>query len=141
MIALDAGIPNSPKIISACSFTSGSILAYKFADFAISIPPAFIFVILHDYYTRLSAQMQYIFLKFYKLLTYFRHFGYRLSAHQMCIRDRHGSVIMLKNNRPSYMLISLRDQPDLELTDDEKIDVVARRVLERHRKAFEELAK
>lgn len=57
------------------------------------------------------------------------------------LADQHGSVIMLKNNRPSYMLISLRDQPDLELTDDEKIDVVARRVLERHRKAFEELAK
>lgn len=29
----------------------------------------------------------------------------------------------------------------LELTDDEKIDVVARRILEQHRKAFEELAK
>ncbi len=29
----------------------------------------------------------------------------------------------------------------LELTDDEKIDIVARRILEKHRKAFEELAK
>lgn len=57
------------------------------------------------------------------------------------LADQHGSVIMLKNNRPSYMLISLRDQTDLELSDDEKIDVVARRVLERYRKAFEELAK
>ncbi len=28
-----------------------------------------------------------------------------------------------------------------ELTDDEKIDIVARRILEKHRKAFEELAK
>lgn len=57
------------------------------------------------------------------------------------LADRHGSVIMLKNNKPSYMLVSLRDNPELELTEDEKIDVVARRVLERHRKAFEELAK
>ena len=57
------------------------------------------------------------------------------------LADRHGSVIMLKNNKPSYMLISLRDNPGLELTEDEKIDVVARRVLERHRRAFEELAK
>lgn len=57
------------------------------------------------------------------------------------LADQNGSIILLKNNRPSYMLISLRENPDLELTDDEKIDIVARRVLERHRKAFEELAK
>ena len=57
------------------------------------------------------------------------------------LADQNGSIILLKNNRPSYMLISLRENPELELTDDEKIDVVARRVLERHRKAFEELAK
>ena len=57
------------------------------------------------------------------------------------LADQNGSIILLKNNRPSYMLISLRENPDLELTDEEKIDVVARRVLERHRKAFEELAK
>ncbi len=57
------------------------------------------------------------------------------------LADRNGSIILLKNNRPSYMLISLRENPDFELTDEEKIDVVARRILERHRKAFEELAK
>ena len=57
------------------------------------------------------------------------------------LADQHGSVIMLKNNKPSYMLISLHGQPDFDLTDDEKIDVIARRVLERHHKAFEELAK
>ena len=57
------------------------------------------------------------------------------------LADRNGSIILLKNNRPSYMLISLRENPEFELSDDEKIDIVARRVLERHRKAFEELAK
>lgn len=57
------------------------------------------------------------------------------------LADQNGSIILLKNNRPSYMLISLRENLDFELSDDEKIDVVARRVLERHRKAFEELAK
>lgn len=57
------------------------------------------------------------------------------------LADQNGSIILLKNNRPSYMLISLRENPDFELTDEEKIDVVARRILERHRKAFEELAK
>lgn len=57
------------------------------------------------------------------------------------LADQNGSIILLKNNRPSYMLISLRENPEFELSDEKKIDVVARRVLERHRKAFEELAK
>lgn len=57
------------------------------------------------------------------------------------LADQNGSIILLKNNRPSYMLISLQEQADFQLSDDEKIDVVAKRVLERHRKAFEELAK
>lgn len=57
------------------------------------------------------------------------------------LADQNGSVLLLKNNRPSYMLISLHENPEFGLTDEEKIDVVARRVLERHRKAFEELAK
>ena len=48
---------------------------------------------------------------------------------------------MLKNNKPRYMIISLQDNSPIDLTDDEKIDVVARRILQRHRKAFEELAK
>lgn len=38
-------------------------------------------------------------------------------------------------------LADLSKEALFELTDDEKIDVVARRILEKHRKAFEELAK
>lgn len=57
------------------------------------------------------------------------------------IADKKGSVLVLKNNKPRYMIISLQENAPIELTDDEKIDVVARRILQRHRKAFEELAK
>ena len=57
------------------------------------------------------------------------------------IADREGSVVIFKNNKPHYMLVSLKDNPAIDLTDDEKIDVVAGRILEKHRKAFEELAK
>ena len=32
-MAFEAEIPNDDKIVSAFSLTSGSILAYKFADF------------------------------------------------------------------------------------------------------------
>lgn len=57
------------------------------------------------------------------------------------LADQHGSVVVLKNNQPCYILISLREQPDFQISDDEKIDIVAQRILKRHKKAFQELAK
>lgn len=57
------------------------------------------------------------------------------------IADEYGEAVVFKNNRPKYKLVNLDLEPNLELTDDEKIDVVARRVLERYRSAFMELAK
>ena len=57
------------------------------------------------------------------------------------IADRDGSVVIFKNNKPRYMLVNLADNPTIDLSDDEKIDVVAARILQKHRKAFEELAK
>jgi len=49
--------------------------------------------------------------------------------------------VIFKNNRPKYMVIDLERSPVLELTDDEKIDIVAARILKRFKPAFEELAK
>lgn len=57
------------------------------------------------------------------------------------IADREGSVIIFKNNKPKYLLVDLNNNPLFELTDAEKVDIVAKRILEKHRKAFEELAK
>ena len=57
------------------------------------------------------------------------------------IADKQGSVPILKNNKPRYMIVSLQDNPVLDLSDEEKTDIVARRLLKKHRKAFEELAK
>ena len=57
------------------------------------------------------------------------------------IADKNGQEIIFKNNRPKYIVIDIDGSPFLELTDDEKIDVVAARVLKRFKPAFEELAK
>ncbi len=57
------------------------------------------------------------------------------------IADMHGDVLVFKNNKPKYKLQNLELEPDLELTDDEKIDIVARRILNRFKPAFLELAK
>ena len=57
------------------------------------------------------------------------------------IADIHGDALVFKNNKPKYKLQNLELEPDLELTDDEKIDIVARRILNRFKPAFLELAK
>ena len=57
------------------------------------------------------------------------------------IAEKNGQAIIFKNNRPKYMVVDLENSPVLELTDDEKIDIVAARILKRFKPAFEELAK
>ena len=57
------------------------------------------------------------------------------------VADSTGAAVIFKNNRPKYVLLDINSSAYLDLTDDEKIDVVARRILERYRPAFEELAK
>ena len=57
------------------------------------------------------------------------------------IAEKKGQAVIFKNNRPKYMLIDLDTSPVVDMTEDEKIDFVAARVLKRYRAAFEELAK
>ena len=57
------------------------------------------------------------------------------------IADEHGDAVVFKNNRPKYKLVNLEKEPDMEITDDEKINIAARRIIDRFRPAFEELAK
>ena len=57
------------------------------------------------------------------------------------IADKTGRAVIFKNNRPQYLLLSLQNAPLLELSDDERITILAERVLSRFRPAFEELAK
>lgn len=55
--------------------------------------------------------------------------------------DKHGELYIFKNNRPKYKLVDMENDTTIEMTDDEKIDFVAARVLREYRRAFEELAK
>lgn len=57
------------------------------------------------------------------------------------IAETEGRVVIYEDNRPKYMLVDLEHVPIRDLTDDEKIDVAAARILNRYRSAFEELAK
>ncbi len=55
--------------------------------------------------------------------------------------DENGAAVILKNNAPRYVLIDYgKLQIDVE-ADNETLEDVATRLLQKHRKAFEELAK
>ena len=55
--------------------------------------------------------------------------------------EQFGELYIFKNNKPKYKLVDIEKDTTIEMTDDEKIDFVAARVLKQYRRAFEELAK
>lgn len=57
------------------------------------------------------------------------------------IAEQKGQAIIFKNNKPRYMLIDLETSPIVDMTEDEKIDFVAARILKKYKAAFMELAK
>lgn len=55
--------------------------------------------------------------------------------------EKKGHVVIFKNNRPKLLVIDLDAEPQIDMTEDEKFEFVAARILREHRAAFEELAK
>ena len=57
------------------------------------------------------------------------------------IAEKNGQAVIFKNNKPKYLLVELDVSPLIDMTDDEKIEVVAARILKKYKPAFLELAK
>lgn len=55
--------------------------------------------------------------------------------------DENGAAVILKNNLPRYVLIDYSKLQEDTDADSEALEVVASRILQKHKKAFEELAK
>jgi antitoxin Phd len=55
--------------------------------------------------------------------------------------DEKGTAIILKNNAPRYVLLDYGLFRQDTVADNERVDVAASRILTKHIKAFEELAK
>ena len=55
--------------------------------------------------------------------------------------EKYGQAVIFKNDRLKYLLVDIDASPLLDMTDDEKIDVVAARILKKYKLAFLELAK
>ena len=52
------------------------------------------------------------------------------------IVDKNGQAVVIKNNKPRYIIIDIEKSPVIQMSDDEKIDFVAKRIMERHKAAF-----
>lgn len=57
------------------------------------------------------------------------------------LAEKYGQAVIFKNDRPKYLLVDIDASPLLDMTDDEKIDVVEARILKKYKLAFLELAK
>ncbi|HHX92337.1 MAG TPA: type II toxin-antitoxin system Phd/YefM family antitoxin [Clostridiales bacterium] len=55
--------------------------------------------------------------------------------------DENGSAVILKNNVPRYILMEFSQFQKEEFAGEEEVDIVAKRILSKNRRAFEELAK
>lgn len=55
--------------------------------------------------------------------------------------DEKGTAIILKNNAPRYVLVDYSLFRQNAIADDVDVDIVASRILTKHMKAFQELAK
>ena len=57
------------------------------------------------------------------------------------VAEKNGQAVIFKNNKPKFLLIDVDSDFYFDITDDEKIDVAAKRIMNRFKPAFEELAK
>ena len=55
--------------------------------------------------------------------------------------DEKGSVVIMKNNAPRYLLIEFSQAEMMQAASDEDVLAVSARMINRNRQAYEELAK
>lgn len=55
--------------------------------------------------------------------------------------DENGSVVILKNNTPRYLLVEFDAAEKEQLADNEDLLAVSKRLIDKNRKAYEVLAK
>lgn len=55
--------------------------------------------------------------------------------------DENGTVIIMKNNVPRYLLIEFRQTEELAAAPDADVLSISKQLIEKNRKAYEELAK
>ena len=57
------------------------------------------------------------------------------------IVDEQGSVVILKNNAPRYLIVEFSQAEEMQTAPDEAVMTISTRLIQQNRKAYEELAK
>lgn len=57
------------------------------------------------------------------------------------IVDEQGSVVILKNNAPRYLIVEFSQAEEIQASPDEDVMSISARLIQQNRKAYEELAK
>ena len=57
------------------------------------------------------------------------------------VAENNGQAVIFKNNKPKFLLIDVDSNSYFDITDDERIDIAAKRIMNRFKPALEELAK
>ena len=57
------------------------------------------------------------------------------------LAEQKGHVVVFKNNRPKILVIDLDTEPQIEMTEEEKFKYITKRILEKYKEAFMELAR
>ena len=55
--------------------------------------------------------------------------------------DENGSAIIMKNNRPRYLIVEFETVESMKMAADEDVMSISKRLISQNRKAYEELAK
>lgn len=55
--------------------------------------------------------------------------------------DRYGSAVVLKNNSPRYLIIDFAQADELQTAADDDVLSVSKKLMERNKAVYEELAK
>lgn len=55
--------------------------------------------------------------------------------------DENGVAVILKNNAPRYVILDYSKLQEDEIADNQTVEDVSKTILEKHLRAFEELAK
>ena len=55
--------------------------------------------------------------------------------------DETGAALILKNNKPRYLIVEYNEVDDLSLVEDEELELVSKALIDKNKKAYRELAK
>ncbi|MBQ9036249.1 MAG: type II toxin-antitoxin system Phd/YefM family antitoxin, partial [Erysipelotrichaceae bacterium] len=55
--------------------------------------------------------------------------------------DQAGSAIIIKNNKPRYLIINFEETEEMQMASNEDLKIISERLIKKNRKAYEELAK